>query len=390
MKILFITSFSPYNLSSGGNQRSYLVCKSLCDLGSVDVVCFSHKEEVGNMTLLPTANYLKTVIEKRPNLIHKITFVFNSIFRIISNKCCYAKNKELSAYVQSQTAKNSYDLIFVRYMKTLYATGLENKLNIALDIDDLPHQAFNACVTSLYKWPISAFCKLIESNIHKHFFLIKHRNIYFVSNREQAILPRLIFLPNIPIVSPVDKYLSFEEKENLLLFIGLMEYSANYLSIDHFITHIWPLVKKRVPDAILRIGGRDLSIRYKNKWNKYPDVQILGFVNDIRAEYLRAKIFISPKMIGGGTNIKILEAMKYACPTVATSFSIRGYTTFIKQGYNILIADKDTLFADYCVNMLTDKDLNAQISRNAKLSVNKTYSYANFKDIVTSNIRKIW
>lgn len=71
MKILFITSFSPYNLSSGGNQRSYLVCKSLCDLGSVDVVCFSHKEEVGNMTLLPMANYLKTVIEKRPNLIHK-------------------------------------------------------------------------------------------------------------------------------------------------------------------------------------------------------------------------------------------------------------------------------------------------------------------------------
>mgnify|MGYP000174676848 CR=1 FL=1 len=356
-------------------------------MGSVDVLCYSHKEENADQMVTLPANYLRTIINRRTGLYYKILFVLRSMFRMVAGRCCYEKDGELSDYVIDLLSRKAYDLILVRYMQTLYAAGLERVPEVVVDIDDIPWMAFNACVTSLYKWPVSCICKWMESNIRTHFArVVEQGNLCFVSNQEQITFPQLVFLPNIPAVGQVDEYLPFQKKCNILLFVGLMGYSANYKSIDHFVSDIWPLIKRRVPDAVLRIAGRDLPAKYEHKWKDCPGVQVLGFVDKISDEYLHAKVFISPLTIGGGTNIKILEAMKYGLPIVATSFSVRGYSTFIQNGGNILIADDDAPFAEKCTELLENGELNERISIKSRLSVDHIYSYENFKKIIMTHI----
>lgn len=387
MKFLFITTFNPFNHSSGGNQRSYLLCKSLCDIGQVDVVCIGSKKEFEDK-FLPCRN-LGTYIVKA-NLMYKFIEGFKMYFKCLffRNECCYIRNKHLHKYIMNQLKCENYDFVVVRYMKTVYACGLENYSNLIVDIDDLPHLAFNTCVTSVYRGVLKRICEFIEQRIEFNFIQFTKKNILmFVSDGENILNQNLSFLPNIPIVDlNTDECVNCEKKKNVVFFVGLLSYKPNYIGLDHFIDNVWGEIIKSVPDAILKIGGKELPSFYKDKWSSYAGVKLLGYVDDLATEYATSKIFVSPIYTGGGTNIKILEAIKYNIPIVASPFSIRGYSGFLKDGKNIFIADNDSCFAKYIITLLRDDKLCNWVSNMALKSMSQLYSFSSFRSIVNDNI----
>ncbi len=389
MKFLFITTFNPFNHSSGGNQRSYLLCKSLCDIGEVDVITIGPNREVENKTL--PCNNLGTIIVKSDLLYkYKEAFVVFIKCLLMKEKCCYAKNRYLTKCVKDILASGNYDFVVVRYMKTVYAAGLENMSNLIVDIDDLPHLAFNACVTSVYNGFIRRICEFMEYRIESDFLKFSKKNIpMFVSDGEKILDGNMSFLPNIPIDDDNRNiYMSCSEKKNILFFVGLLSYKPNYLGLDYFIDNIWNQVIKIVPDAILKIAGKDLLPYYRKKWSLCKGIKLLGYVDDLVSEYRTSKVFISPIYTGGGTNIKILEAIKYNIPIVASPFSIRGYSSFLKNGANIFIAKDDDSFVQCIITLLQNDKLCRSISDMALKSMSKLYSYSSFCSIVNECVNR--
>jgi glycosyltransferase involved in cell wall biosynthesis len=127
-----------------------------------------------------------------------------------------------------------------------------------------------------------------------------------------------------------------QETRTNIVFVGSMDYHANIDAASYFCAEIWPKVHALAPELRFMIVGsrpvaevRDLA--------RIPGVVVTGTVDDVAPYYRSALAAIVPLRIGGGTRLKILEAMAAGIPVVSTSIGAEGLT--VNAGVNIALAD---------------------------------------------------
>jgi len=172
---------------------------------------------------------------------------------------------------------------------------------------------------------------------------------------------------------------------NRLVYSGALTYSANYDAVQYFLETILPLIRQHNPQAHLQVTGTTQGI----KIDDLPldeSVNLIGFVEDIRPVVAGAWVCVVPLRQGGGTRIKILEAMALGTPVVATSKGAEGLD--VTHNENILIADHPGEFALHVVRLLNDSELRARLVMNARRLVVQRYSWdqigKEFCDLVES------
>jgi len=125
---------------------------------------------------------------------------------------------------------------------------------------------------------------------------------------------------------------------NRLLFVGQMSYHANVEAAVLFARNVWLEVRERFPDWRLTIAGADPAPAVL-ALGGLPQVEVTGTVEDLRPLYREAVGAIVPLRVGGGTRLKILEAMAAGVPVVSTPLGAEGLA--VTPGENILIAERD-------------------------------------------------
>ncbi|MCK4352469.1 glycosyltransferase [candidate division WOR-3 bacterium] len=159
---------------------------------------------------------------------------------------------------------------------------------------------------------------------------------------------------------------------NSLLWVGSLLYEANKDAVIYFINSILPLINKEIPDVKLHIVGK-ITPKFENKLKKYKNVIVEGYVSDVRPYIERCEVFIVPLRAGGGTRLKILEAMAMEKPVVSTSIGCEGID--VVHGKNILIADTTKDFVKETVQLLQNKEVNEKIKKSARKSVEQKYNW---------------
>ena len=109
----------------------------------------------------------------------------------------------------------------------------------------------------------------------------------------------------------------------------------------------WPRIKREVPDVRLRVAGRYSDGPLKPLG---PDVDALGWVEDIDAEMATWSAMVVPILLGAGTRIKIALGFSRKCPMVSTSLGAYGYD--IRDGEGMFLADGPEAFAGACVRLI--------------------------------------
>jgi glycosyltransferase involved in cell wall biosynthesis len=149
--------------------------------------------------------------------------------------------------------------------------------------------------------------------------------------------------------------------EPLLVFVGSMDWEANIDAVDYFCREVYPAIKQSVPRARLRIVGRNPHARVKKLAN--DSIEVTGTVASVVEHYRDASVNIVPLRIGGGTRLKIYEAMAMGKATVSTSIGAEGLD--VNDGRDILIADSPEEFAESTIALLTDEQLRKEIETGA-------------------------
>ena len=134
-----------------------------------------------------------------------------------------------------------------------------------------------------------------------------------------------------------------------MLFTGLMRYYPNEHGVRRFVERVLPSIVRRVPDATLWIVGADPPASVRALASRH--VVLTGRVPDVRPYYARAQIAIVPLWIGGGTRVKVLEAMAMGVPVVSTPLGCEGLD--VRAGRTALIGGSDEALADAAVRALT-------------------------------------
>jgi len=163
------------------------------------------------------------------------------------------------------------------------------------------------------------------------------------------------------------------EDDNTLIFAGSLRWYPNISAVYFFMREVWPSVKQEQPTARLCVAGQFPSERLTRWLRQHRDVEVVASPEDIRPYVTRAAAFVCPILDGGGTRVKILDAMAMGKAIVSTSIGCEGLA--VKHGESILIADSPSEFARDVVDILRNPALRKQLGRAGRSLVEKGYCW---------------
>jgi glycosyltransferase involved in cell wall biosynthesis len=158
-----------------------------------------------------------------------------------------------------------------------------------------------------------------------------------------------------------------------LVFVGSMDWMPNIDGVVWFVREVLPLIRKRLPDCSLAVVGRMPGREVTELAERNSAIRITGTVADVRPWLWQSKASIVPLRIGGGTRLKIYEAMAARTPVVSTNIGAEGLD--VTSGENILIADQSAAFAEACVRLVRDSAERRRLAGAAARHVQTKHSW---------------
>jgi sugar transferase (PEP-CTERM/EpsH1 system associated) len=158
-----------------------------------------------------------------------------------------------------------------------------------------------------------------------------------------------------------------------LVFTGSMDWMPNEDAIHFFVGQILPPLRARVPDVTLTVVGRNPPAGIRALADADPAIRVTGSVPDVRPYIERAAAFVVPIRVGGGTRLKIFEAMAMERPVVSTTIGAEGLP--VRDGVDAVLADEPQAFADAVAALLLDPARGAEIGQAAAAAVRADYGW---------------
>jgi glycosyltransferase involved in cell wall biosynthesis len=158
-----------------------------------------------------------------------------------------------------------------------------------------------------------------------------------------------------------------------LVFVGSMDWLPNVDGVVFFVREVLPLIRKRRPQATLAIVGRTPPPKIVELAAGDPQIQVTGTVPDIRPYLWNSAVSIVPLRIGGGTRLKIYEAMAAQIPVVSTTIGAEGLSVNPPHDIRLGVSPQD--FASHCIELLASSELRARQSRAAWEMVDANFSW---------------
>jgi glycosyltransferase involved in cell wall biosynthesis len=158
-----------------------------------------------------------------------------------------------------------------------------------------------------------------------------------------------------------------------LVFVGAMDWLANIDGVRYFTTQVLPIIRRARPRTSLVLAGRSPVPEVRALAATDPLIQVTGTVPDIRPYLWNAAVSIVPLRIGGGTRLKIYEAMAAGVPVVATAVGAEGLA--VENARHIHLADSPESFAARCLELLENPARNRSLSAAALDLVSAKFSW---------------
>jgi glycosyltransferase involved in cell wall biosynthesis len=162
-----------------------------------------------------------------------------------------------------------------------------------------------------------------------------------------------------------------EKQAGSVVFVGSLDWLPNVDGLQWFVTESWPLVMRAEPQARLRLVGRNPPPEIK-RLGEYPGVEVVGSVPDTRPWLTESEVSIVPLRIGGGTRLKVFEAMAMGLPVVSTPLGAEGLQ--VRSEEHLLLAEGAEQVAQAVLRLLRSPELRVALGRAARNLVTTSFS----------------
>jgi glycosyltransferase involved in cell wall biosynthesis len=160
-----------------------------------------------------------------------------------------------------------------------------------------------------------------------------------------------------------------QSSKPVVLFVGSFDYAPNRIGLEWLTRRVMPAVWRERPDAHLDVVGR-----WHTHWHP-PDgrVRVRGFVPDLAEAYATARCAVAPLVAGGGTPLKVIEALAYGLPLVATPLAVQGLSA-LEPGRHVHVAGRPEEFASALLRLLDPSHDAGPLTAAARAQVERSYS----------------
>jgi sugar transferase (PEP-CTERM/EpsH1 system associated) len=376
MKILFLSRWFPYPPNNGSKLRIYNLLRGLAQRHTVTLLSFTEATQqapdLSGLTNLCAEVQAIPWKPFAPQSQRALLGFFSSTPRAYVDMF----SNEMQAAIAAQLTNHHYDAIVASQVDmaaySQYFRGI-------------PALFEEAEVGVLYEKFVQA--KRVRQRLRAGLTWLKHRRYLatllrnfqactVVSDQEKQLMRRAVagsqtieVVPNGVDLASYGKR-GHELQPNTLIFTGSFNYVPNHEAMVWFTGQVLPRIQAEVPDAQLVVtgdtGGRTLP--------EAKHVTLTGFVDDVRALVARSWVSVAPIHTGGGTRLKILEAMALGTPVVATAKGAEGLD--VQPGTHLLVANSAEEFAQMVLRLLKEPDLRHQLVENAYQLVSTRYDWS--------------
>jgi len=164
-----------------------------------------------------------------------------------------------------------------------------------------------------------------------------------------------------------------EAEAHSAIFNAMLGWGPNISAMDFLVNEVWPQVKERFPHARLYLAGKDPTEHVLHWPKEDSSITVVPNPEDMRPWIARAAVCVCPILEGGGTRLKILDALAMGKPMVSTTVGCEGLR--VSHGQNILIADGADEFAARLVQLFEREDLRHQLGTCGRSLVEREYCW---------------
>jgi glycosyltransferase involved in cell wall biosynthesis len=389
MKILLVSQLLPYPPKGGAPQRVYNLLKECAKKNEIHMLAFYRKSHQGSPAEIQKAmealkrHCKKIEVFKIPAEHNKILWYLLLFFNLFSSRpysVWLYSSRMMKRAIKRYLDNDSYDII------EFGEIGLANYARLVPRIPGiLVHQ--NVESQLLYRrmkfqtnWLAKGYLWLQSVKLRR-FERIAGRLFDFhtaVSEVDKKIFLKIYPQTRIAVIPngvDTDYFRSTDDERepNTLIYVGGMTWFPNYDGMLFFMEDILPLIRSKFPDIRLHCVGRQIDNRFHDMARADTGLEIHGFVDDVRPLITRASVFIVPLRIGGGTRLKIVDAMSMSKAVVSTSVGCEGLQ--VKDGHDIVIADSPPEFAGKVIEILRNPGLQDRLMSNARKTALEIYSW---------------
>ncbi|MFQ6041174.1 MAG: glycosyltransferase family 4 protein [Candidatus Poribacteria bacterium] len=157
-----------------------------------------------------------------------------------------------------------------------------------------------------------------------------------------------------------------------IVYTGSMDWLPNEDAALYFHERIFPLIEAQIPDVKFYIVGQNPTERVK-QLSQRDKVIVTGMVDDVKPYIAKASVYVVPLRIGGGTRLKILEALAMEKAVVSTTIGCEGLQ--LTPGRDIFIADEPEKFARLVIQLTKDEKFRRRLGKSGRRQVEEKYDW---------------
>lgn len=376
MHILFLSTWYPFPPDNGSKLRAHYLLRSLAEHHDVTCVAFDPEGNHAGGAALPawaTALKVHALREDPYQRVHASRLV-----RYLSPiPLAYAENQVMRDKVES--LGDAWDAVVAVQMPVArYLPGgaraavIDVDTSLSFQMAERLHLA-GSLPGRVQAWVSYQKARLYEAQHVRRFDLALVAGAHELphTRRIAGLQARVEVLPNgvdcehnVPGLT--------QAQDGHLVYNGALTYSANYDAMRWFLAEVYPRIRQAVPSVSLTITGSTKGIDLTGLALD-DSVHLTGFVPDVRLPVAGASVCVVPIRQGGGTRLKILEAMALGTPVVATTKGAEGLN--VQAGVHLVIADDPSDFAAQTVRLLGNEAERQRLAVNARSLVEHEYDW---------------
>jgi glycosyltransferase involved in cell wall biosynthesis len=396
VKILWVKAGRLLPVDTGGKIRSFNLLRELATRGDVTLLSYysGTRDEAYERALgdaFPRAVALHTGVPDGSAASRTVDYL-----RRLLSPAPYAVTKHTAAAVRRLVtqwdAENRFDVLLCDFLapslnfprkcytpSVLFQHNVESILwRRQADTERrVPHRA----VFQLEAWKMDRYERAAVGRFD---------HVIAVSDADREAMARMIAADRITVVPTGVDTNAFRpavrnvSPEPVVLFLGSMDWEPNIDGVQYFVETIWPAVRAAVPGARFQVVGRSPAASIRRL--AAADVEIVGTVPSV-IEYLHgAAAVVVPLRVGGGTRLKIYEAMAAGKAVISTTIGAEGLD--YHEGRDILIADAPDAFARKVIEVLTDANRRCSLE-DAALALASQHDWSSIARIFEATLDRV-
>ncbi|MCE1226582.1 MAG: glycosyltransferase family 4 protein [Geobacteraceae bacterium] len=391
MNVLIVDEEVPWPLDTGKRLRSYNLLQRLQRDHSITYLCYGTPAAV-----LPDCPNVNVITLPSPVLEQKGFFFYWSLLVNLLSPRPYIVDRHYSAAladkVSSLVATGDFDLLHCEWTPyTENILSLFGKIPTVLSAHNVEAQIWERYYQTEVNPPKKAYIYLQWQKLLRYEAAAAQRYtaVSTVSEPDSTIFIKQYGCRQVQVVpngvdeqyfAPIDSTVQLGS----MVFTGSMDWRPNQDGVKYFIEEVFPLIRQRVTDATFTVVGRRPPQWLIGLVAATDGVTVTGTVDDVRPYIARSALYVVPLRVGGGSRLKILEALAMEKIVLSTSVGAEGLA--VEEGKTALLRDTPKELAEIACQVLTDPARFQQLGKKGRDLIMQQYTW----DAITKTMAALW